>query len=152
MAPLTALASRPANGLAAAGPSSNPRRRHRYRPGLRLSLLRATLGSADLVAPRLLAADLAAPESGGEVRLLLRVLGVRQLAQAALSLALPRASVLWLGVATDATHAASMLVLARLRPDWRRGALADAAVASLLAGLGAVAASSARAQGSGSRG
>jgi hypothetical protein len=65
----------------------------------------------------------------GTAKTVLRVLGVRQIAQAAVEVHWPRTGVLALGATADALHAASGLVLAAADPGWRRSALLDAAVA-----------------------
>jgi hypothetical protein len=63
-------------------------------------------------------------------RVVLRMLGARQLLQAAVSLARPTPWVLALGATADGLHAASALGFAALDHRWRRRALLDAAVAS----------------------
>src|SRR5206468_6181106 len=63
-------------------------------------------------------------------RWLVRLLGARMLAQSGLELARTTRPVLRAGSAIDALHAASMLALAARRPDYRRSALASAAVAA----------------------
>lgn len=67
---------------------------------------------------------------------IVRVLGVRLLAQAAPEAIRPHRTLLRLGVLVDLVHAASMLAAARIWPRYRRAALASAgsAGASALAG------------------
>lgn len=65
-------------------------------------------------------------------RRVVRVLGVRHLAQGTVQLVAPtRAEGVW--AATDLAHAASMLVLAALDPGRRRPALVSAAVSAVTA-------------------
>lgn len=63
-------------------------------------------------------------------RWVLRVLGGRHLAQAAIELAWPRPAVRYLGAAVDAIHALTSAGLAVADRRWRRSAVLDAAVAS----------------------
>jgi hypothetical protein len=66
-----------------------------------------------------------------------RVLGVRHLVQAALTARAPSGSArLGIGAAVDLTHAASMVGLALLDRTVRRATLVDAAIETLLAGIG----------------
>ncbi len=67
---------------------------------------------------------------------IVRILGARLLAQAAPEAIAPSRNILRLGVVVDLTHAASMLIAARVWPRYRRAALASAASAgaSALAG------------------
>ncbi|GAB2461170.1 hypothetical protein [Jatrophihabitans fulvus] len=65
---------------------------------------------------------------------IVRVLGLRQLAQGAVTLVSPSADVLWLGAAVDSAHAASMLPFAVTR--FRRAALLSAAIAASSALIG----------------
>jgi hypothetical protein len=69
-------------------------------------------------------------------RLILRVLGARQLVQAAISLVRPSHRVLTAGSAVDALHAATCLGLVAFDVRWRRGGLIGAldATAFALAG------------------
>ncbi len=101
--------------------------------------LRAVAGAVLLVAPGQVLGDLPHRRIDGGTRAFVRVLGARHLAEAA---------VLWrhdthrwvlAGAAVDATHAATMLVLAAIRPNDRRLALVNSLTASVLAGAGVVA-------------
>jgi len=65
-----------------------------------------------------------------------RVLGVRQLLQAAITSGDPSARGLGLGAATDAAHAASMAALAVADRRWRRVAVIDALAAATFAAAG----------------
>jgi hypothetical protein len=116
-------------------------------PEAELSLPMATLigvrlvaGTALLIAPGRVLGDLPHREIKGAARAFARVLGARHLVEAA---------VLWrdhthrwvlLGAGVDATHAATMLALAVVRPDERRLALTNAITAAALAGAGTMAA------------
>ncbi len=66
----------------------------------------------------------------GTARVVLRVLGARQIVQAAVEARWPRRGVLALAATVDGLHAASGLALAAADPGWRRSALLDAAVAT----------------------
>jgi hypothetical protein len=93
-----------------------------------IGVANTALGAVLLARPQEVA-DAAAgsvPPGSGWVRLL----GARYLGQGALEASLPRAEVLELSVAVDALHAASMVGLAMLRPEYRRPALISAAVAT----------------------
>jgi hypothetical protein len=59
-----------------------------------------------------------------------RVLGARHLVQGLLLIRRPTHSCALIGASIDAAHAASMLLLARMSPAWRRLALANAALAA----------------------
>lgn len=75
--------------------------------------------------------------SEGPANTIVRILGARQLAQAALIAARPSPFRIFVGSAVDALHATSMALLARNRPRLSRPALASAAVAALFSGYGA---------------
>ena len=97
----------------------------------------AVLGAALLTAPEALLSRLLRDRVDGTVRSFARVLGARLLAQAALLERHPGPRRLLAGAAVDATHAASMVVLAALRPGLRRLALTSAVAAGGLAVCGA---------------
>ena len=104
----------------------------------RLLIARAGLGAAYLLMP-------AAGGSPGARRrspaaLAARILGLRQLAQAALTCGNPARPVLVLGAEADALHAASMVALAAFSARWRPQAGLDAVVAASLAAAGVAAA------------
>jgi hypothetical protein len=65
-----------------------------------------------------------------------QVLGIRHLAQAALTAAAPEPAVLAIGGQVDAVHAASMLLLASVSRAGRRAALTDALTEAALAAAG----------------
>jgi hypothetical protein len=69
---------------------------------------------------------------------LVRLLGARMLAQSGLELASGSRRTIRLGAATDAVHAASMLVVAARRPGYRPAALASAGLAGACAAVGAL--------------
>ena len=69
-----------------------------------------------------------------------RVLGARQLAQAAMSVAAPSARLLALGAGADGAHALSMAALALADHRWRRPALVSGLTATVFAVGGALAA------------
>ena len=96
----------------------------------------ARLAFPDTVIPRL--APVPLPSRG---RLVVRVLGARQIAQAMITSPNPTQAVLWLGAEVDVAHAASMIGLACIDRRYRRAALADAAIAAAFALVGIVAAS-----------
>jgi hypothetical protein len=68
-----------------------------------------------------------------------RVLGVRHVAQAAISTVCPNHVVVGAGVTADLAHAGSMMILAGLDPDLRPALLTDAAIAGALAAAGGAA-------------
>lgn len=77
-------------------------------------------------------------------RRLLRVLGARHIVQGAVAAAHPTRTMLALGGAVDALHAASCGAAALLLPEWRRPALLDGTYATALSGYGLVCARAAR--------
>src|SRR5947209_18128410 len=103
-----------------------------------LGATRAAYGIALLAAPRraLGGPRLGADEPGAVV--FARLLGTRQLAEAALLARHPARRLLLAGAAVDAAHAASMLALCALSPRRRRLAVASAASGALLAAWGTV--------------
>ena len=108
-----------------------------------LCAVRAAYGLALLGAPRraLGGALLGAQEPGAVA--FARVLGARQLAEAALLARRPGQRLLLAGAAVDAAHGASMLALCALSPRRRRLAAASAVSAALLAAWGVASARSA---------
>ena len=101
------------------------------------ALLRGAYGLALCVAPGAVLGLAGGPPASRRARVVARVLGVRQLAQAAVSgrAMAPgtetedRAALLTLGAAVDVLHAASMLGLAVLDPPRRRAGLGDGLIA-----------------------
>ena len=108
----------------------------RARPRLTaLTGLRIGWGAALIAAPRPLLRGLAhaeAPTDRVAVGVL-RVLGVRHLAQAVVESLGPQPFVRYLGAAVDGLHALTAAGLAVLDRRWRRGALTDTAIAASFA-------------------
>lgn len=101
----------------------------------RLEIVRGLWGAALLVAPqRVIRAVGADPDSRSV--LVGRVLGARQLAQAALSGLQPSPAVVAMGTWVDAVHALSTVPLAVLDPPRARAALTDGAIATTWCALG----------------
>jgi hypothetical protein len=100
-------------------------------------LLRGAYGLALCAAPGAVLGLAGGPPAGRRGRIVARVLGVRQLAQAVVSEAAlapctgveSRTALLVLGAAVDALHAASMLGLAVFDAPRRRAGLADGVIA-----------------------
>jgi len=69
---------------------------------------------------------------------IIRILGVRTLAQGTAEYLRPSRDVLILGVAVDLAHAASMVAAATVWPHYRRAALISAGSAATSAALGAL--------------
>lgn len=98
-----------------------------------VSGVRAGWGVVLIAAPRrVLAASGSSPDSRA-ARAVLRVLGARHLAQAAVELGVPVPAVAALSAGVDTLHALSGLGLAAVDGRWRRGALTDAAIATAFA-------------------
>lgn len=109
-----------------------------------LAAARAGYGAALLWSPGPLTQAAAGRATGPDTRTTARVLGLRQLLQAALTGGDPSSRALILGAATDAAHAASMAALGMTDRRWRRAALLDALAATTLAVAGLRAALRAR--------
>jgi hypothetical protein len=108
------------------------------RPGrgvLRLLGIRVAWGVVLVAAPRPLLRAVAGRDDPGDriAVVVLRVLGARHLAQAALEGLGPQPVLRYLGTAVDGLHALTALGLAVLDPRWRRAALTDSAVATAFA-------------------
>jgi hypothetical protein len=99
-----------------------------------LGAANAALGTTLLVRPRSVAS---AASTGGSPpgTAVVRLLGLRYVAQGAAQMALPTSEVLMLSAAVDGLHAASMLALAALRAEYRRPALVSAAAATASAAV-----------------
>jgi hypothetical protein len=93
-----------------------------------------------LSAPDRLAVGLGVPSPAPRVRAVIRVLGVREIVQALLIARRPGPRMLRAAMAVDATHSASMVLLATLDPPRRRLAGTSALVSSSFAALSAGAA------------
>ena len=105
-----------------------------------LAGVRAAYGAVQLLRPAHSAEQLlGGPLDPGAVAAV-RVLGARQLAQAAVSVAAPSARLLALGASVDGAHALSMAVLALADRSRRRPAMVSGLIASAFAVGGATAA------------
>jgi hypothetical protein len=103
-----------------------------------LQLARASYGAALLLAPEPVIRLATGRRPSPRTCQVARLLGVRHLAQAALTAAVPGPATFILGASVDTVHAASMLVLASVSPPARRPALTDLLPESLFAALGAL--------------
>lgn len=121
------MTSRPAPSPAAPPPARRSRK---------IELVRAGWGAALLVAPRQVMTNVHHVRIDTKSVAIARILGARQLAQAALSGFRPSPEVLATGVWVDAVHAMTALGLAVLDRSRARAGLTDTAVASLWAGAG----------------
>ena len=101
-----------------------------------LSAIRAGWGAALLIAPGAVLRELSHQRIDHSARVFARILGARDLAQAAIAQRRPGRGWIFAGAAVDATHAATMVALAALRPDRRRLALTNAATAIAFAAAG----------------
>jgi hypothetical protein len=94
-------------------------------------MARVAWGVVLLVAPdRVLALSHGDDPHDRTARRVLRILGCRHLAQAAIELVGPRPAVQYLGAGVDGIHALTSAGLAAVDRRWRRSAVIDAAVAS----------------------
>jgi hypothetical protein len=100
---------------------------------LLVPLARAGYGAALLCAPGPMIGVITGQPPSRRARRVARILGVRHLAQAAVTALNPGPEVVALGVVVDLLHAASMFAFAAAVPDLRRAELADALAASALA-------------------
>lgn len=108
--------------------------------GRALGIAEIGLGAVLAVRSARVAAAAAGPGGQPAPGRLVAVLGLRSLAQGAVTAAVPRWSVLTGGALVDATHAASMLPVVAVSPKYRRAAAISAAVAALTAAAGTAAA------------
>lgn len=102
----------------------------------KIELLRACWGAALLIAPRHVMTNVHNVRIDRKSVVIARILGARQLTQAALSGIRPSPEVLAIGVWVDAVHAITALGLALLDRPRARAGMTDTAVASLWAGAG----------------
>jgi len=100
---------------------------------LLVPLARAGYGAALLCAPGPMIGVVTGRPPSRRARQVARVLGVRHLAQAAVTALNPEAEVVALGVVVDLLHAASMFAFAAAVPELRAAELADALAATALA-------------------
>jgi len=107
-------------------------------PGVRwMSIVRASYGWALLCVPGpMITAVTGAPVSG-RVRAVARVLGARQIVQAAVCGLVPAPGLIQAGAAADGLHAASMLALTGAEPNLRRPLFAETMIAAAFASAGA---------------
>lgn len=98
-----------------------------------LAGVRALFGAALLLSSATVLHELPHRRIDGRARAFARLLGIRHLLQAAVADRHPTRGWVLAGAMVDGTHAASMIMLARWRPDRRRLALTNAGVATLLA-------------------
>lgn len=110
-----------------------------WSPATLLGAVRGGYGALQLMAPALVSERLLGRPLDTRGRAIARILGARQLAQAAASGREPGYPVLALGVEVDLLHALSMLGLAA-SPRRRRAALTDTLIAASFATAGALAA------------
>jgi hypothetical protein len=108
----------------------------RARSFRQIELLRAAWGAALLVAPRQVMDNVHHVKVDTKSEVIARILGARQLTQAALSGLRPSPEVLAMGVWVDAVHALTALGLAVADHSRARAGLTDTAVAGLWAGAG----------------
>jgi hypothetical protein len=93
-------------------------------------------GAAVLIWPQSLIGRL----TGGTRRretVVAQILGGRQALQGTAQIVYPAVDLVLAGIAIDTAHAASMIILAALRPRYRRAAFASALTAGLSAAAGA---------------
>jgi hypothetical protein len=107
--------------------------------------LRGAYGVALCCAPGTLIRLAGGADAGQPARAVGRLLGARQIVQAAVSAAFPAPAVLALGAETDVLHSASMIALAALSPPRRRLGLTESLIAAGFAGAGWVLAGRTRA-------
>jgi hypothetical protein len=103
------------------------------RARLLVPLARAGYGTALLIAPGPMIGVVTGQPPSRRARQVARILGVRHLAQAAITAADPGPEMVALGVIVDLLHAASMFAFAAVVPELRSAELADALAATALA-------------------
>jgi len=101
-----------------------------------LSGARTLWGAALLIAPGAVLSDLPHQRIDRPARAFARILGARHLIEAAITGRRHTREWILAGATVDATHAATMAVLAWLRPSRRELALTNAATATMLAAAG----------------
>jgi hypothetical protein len=100
-------------------------------------VIRAGYGAALLLATDRMIRLVTGRPAKSRTRIVVRLLGVRHLAQAVAAGLRPSTLLLALGAEVDLAHAASMLGVAALAPSQRRAGIADAVVAVAFAAAGA---------------
>lgn len=108
----------------------------RPRTSRQIELLRAAWGVALIIAPRQVMENVHHVKVDTKSVVIARILGARQLTQAALSGFRPSPEVLAMGVWVDAVHALTALGLAGADRSRARAGLTDTTVAGLWAGAG----------------
>jgi hypothetical protein len=103
-----------------------------------MSVVRAGYGAALLCVPGPMITAVTGAPASGRVRTVARVLGARQLVQAAVCGLAPGRRLVQAGAAADGLHSASMLALAGTEPTLRRALLADGAIASAFASVATI--------------
>jgi hypothetical protein len=101
-----------------------------------LTVARVFWGAALLLAPSSVIGDLPRGRIDRSSRLVARLLGARQLAEAVFTGRHRSRRAMLAGAAVDATHAATCAALGLMRPDRRRLALSNAATATAFAVAG----------------
>ena len=101
-----------------------------------IELVRAVWGAALLLAPRQMLHSVHHVRVDTKSVVIARILGARQLTQAALSGVRPSPEVLAMGVWVDTVHALSAIGLSVADPDRARAGLTDTVVAGLWAAAG----------------
>lgn len=115
----------------------------------RLAVLRAVIGVAEFAAPASLLDAVTDSPVDDRARRVVRLLGTRDLLQAAVTAIHPSRTVLLGGGVVDLLHGGSMVGLAMVAAERRRAAVASAAVAGILAGMQLIAAANVRRSGRG---
>jgi hypothetical protein len=98
-----------------------------------MSVARAGYGATLLCVPGPMITALTGMPVSGRERAVARLLGARQLTQAAVCGLMPTRGLIQAGAAVDGLHAASMMALAGAKPGLRRALLAETAIAGALA-------------------
>ncbi len=111
-----------------------------WSPATLLGAVRGGYGALQLAAPALVSERLLGRPLDARGRVIARILGARQLAQAVASGREPGYPVVALGIEVDLLHAVSMLGLAAADRGRRRAALTDTLIAASFAAAGALAA------------
>jgi hypothetical protein len=107
-------------------------------PGLRwMNAVRAAYGGALLCVPGPIISAVTVAPASRRARTVARVLGARQVAQAAVCGLAPTRGLIQAGAAVDGLHASSMLALAGAEPRLRRALLAETVIAAALASAAA---------------
>lgn len=101
-----------------------------------LTAARVLWGAALLVAPGSVIVEATTVRASGVTQVAARLLGLRHLAEAAFTGRRHSPTPILLGAAVDGTHAATLAVLALIRPDQRRLALTNVATATTFAFAG----------------